>query len=411
MRIGLLTTSFPRTLDDSAGAFVLGFARALAALGHELEVLAPEPAEHCEPLRAPGIVTRHVRYLRPRVLQRTFYGAGVPDNLRRDARAWLGAATFPFALARECAAREHGWDALVSHWALPSALVAGSAQRGRPHLAVFHSADLHLLCRIPGKAQLAERIARQASALWFVSPQHRDAFLELLPECERPATTARAFVSPMGIDAPEPALGREQSRRELALQRFSVLALSRLVPIKGLDTAIRALAGQDASLLIAGDGIEREPLARLAREVGSDVRFLGHAGPEQKRRLFAAADAFVMPSRTLSTGRSEGVPTALLEAMAHGLPAVATRSGGMPSLVEHERTGLLVPEDDPSALAAALQRVRSDGDLRLRLANAGRSSALRFAWPQLGPAAEALLRRQLDPMRELSDVRAPTSRL
>jgi len=125
MRIGVLTTSFPRTDDDISGSFVLGFARELAARGHTLEVLAPEPAERVAAPQLPGVSTHWVPYLRPRSLQRTFYGAGVPDNLRRDARAWLGVVPFPLALLRACAARESRWDALISHWALPCALVAG----------------------------------------------------------------------------------------------------------------------------------------------------------------------------------------------------------------------------------------------------------------------------------------------
>src|SRR5687768_12606658 len=99
MRVGLLTTSFPRFEGGIAGQFVLGFARALAARGHELSVLAPEPHERLTLPTWPGVRLRWLGYLRPRTLQRTFYGAGVPDNLRRDPRAWLGLLPFSAALA------------------------------------------------------------------------------------------------------------------------------------------------------------------------------------------------------------------------------------------------------------------------------------------------------------------------
>lgn len=392
MRIGLLTTSFPHDSDGVSGSFVLGFARALAARGHRIDVLAPEPAAAELPVVEPHVTTTHVPYLRPRALSRTFYGAGVPDNLRRDPRAWLGLLPFPPALALGVARRRAAWDAIVSHWALPSALVAGLLREGRPHLCVFHSADLHLLCKLPLRAQLAERIARSASALWFVAPEQCDAFLSLLPERSRGMPLPRMIVSPMGIDPPSaPRASRDELRERLGLRRFTVLSLGRLVPIKGVDTAIAALARKDMTLLVAGDGIERERLERLARSEGGDVRMLGRVGPEARAELFAAADAFVMPSRTLANGRSEGVPTALLEAMAHGLPAVATQSGGMPSVIRHEVTGLLVPPEDPSALALALGRLRDDPALRARLAEAGRQAALSCVWPVLGQKAEAAL--------------------
>src|SRR5687767_972145 len=123
----MLTTSFPRGDGDVAGAFVLGFAQALAARGHAIEVLAPEPAERGA--REPaweGVEVKWVPYVRPRAWARTFYGAGAPENVARDPRAWIGVATWPVALARAAREAVGGWDAIVSHWALPGAIVAGA---------------------------------------------------------------------------------------------------------------------------------------------------------------------------------------------------------------------------------------------------------------------------------------------
>ena len=117
MRIGLLTTSFPRAERDVAGTFVLGFARALVAEGHSVEVLAPEPAEGGVAPAWPGIDVRWVPYLRPRSLERTFYGAGVPDNLHADPRAWLGLAPFSVALLATASLRARRWEAYLSRWA------------------------------------------------------------------------------------------------------------------------------------------------------------------------------------------------------------------------------------------------------------------------------------------------------
>ena len=111
MRIGLLTTSFPRREGDVAGCFVLGFAQTLADHGHSIHVLAPEPAERGTTPRWPRIDVEWVPYLRPRCIQRTFYGAGVPDNLRRDPRAWLGIAPFAASLWQRTRVRVRDVDA------------------------------------------------------------------------------------------------------------------------------------------------------------------------------------------------------------------------------------------------------------------------------------------------------------
>ncbi len=399
MRIGLLTTSFPRTRDDIAGAFVLGSARALVACGHTVEVLAPEPAEpgpgaDAAPPDWPGVTVRWVPYLRPRALEQTFYGAGVPDNLQRDPRAWLGLAPFTFALLRAATLAAPRWDALVSHWALPCALVAGAVRGGRGHLAVLHSADVHLLARLPLRDRLAQRIAEGAHALLFASPALRDTFLGLLAPVPRAAAATRCHVSPMGIDPPaRPATPRRALRRALDLDRFTALSLGRLVPVKGVDDAIRATSMlADTTLLVAGDGPEREALARLAGRRGGDVRLLGLVTGDARDALYAASDAFVLASRVLGSGRTEGTPTALIEAMAAGLPVVATEVGGVGALVNHARNGLLVPAGDPTALAAALARLRDDPPLRRRLARAGRKTAAQLTWSALAPHLDALVR-------------------
>lgn len=391
MRIGILTTSFPRWEHDVAGTFVLGFARSLAERGHSVEVLAPEPSERVELPRWDGIEVRWVPYLRPRALEKTFYGAGAPENLVRDPRAWLGPLPFTVALLREVRKRAAGWDAIVTHWAMPSALVAAASKR-RPHLAVFHSADVHLLTRVPGGRRLAGRIARGADALLFSSPAMRDAFTSLLPARLRADVAGRSHVSAMGIDVP-PRVDRRRARKELGLDRFTVLSMGRLVPIKGIDDAVEAIArlGDDAELVVAGEGPERRRLEKLAAKTGARARFVGNVSGARKAALLGASDAFVVPSRELALGRTEGTPTAMLEAMSAGLAVVASDVGGIPSIITHERTGLLVAPGTPGALCDALARLRDDVALRRRLSRSGRNVAKHYAWSEIAPHIEALL--------------------
>jgi glycosyltransferase involved in cell wall biosynthesis len=400
VRIGLLTTSFPRWPGDVAGHFVHGFAHALAARGHTLQVLAPEPAERVavEPADwlGPGVELCWLPYLRPRALQRTFYGAGVPDNLRSDPRAWLGPLPFSVALAAAVRARRERWDALVSHFGLPCGVIAGALRQGRPHLCVQHSADLHALARLPRPVgtRLAARIAQGASALWFVSERARAGFLQPLPEPLHSAAHARSLVSPMGVASERaPDEARAALRARLGIERFALLTLARLVPVKGLPAAVRALAGRaDLEWLIAGEGPERAELEALARSSALRVRLLGHVSGADKVALLHAADAFVLPSRVLASGRSEGAPTAVLEAMAAGLPVIASAVGGIGELVLPGETGWLFVPEHPGALQAAVDRVLHAPELAQGVAAAARVLAERHAWSALAPRIEAALR-------------------
>ncbi len=393
MRVGLLTTSFPRFDGDIAGQFVLGFARALAARGHDVSVIAPEPHDQLAPPSWPGVRLRWLRYLRPRALQRTFYGAGVPDNLRSDPRAWLGLVPFSAALAAAARRDLRDCHALVSHWSLPCGLAAGFARAGRPHLAVLHSADLHLLSRLPARDRVAAHIAGGASALWFVSETQRDQFCTWLPDAQRANVQARSHVQPMGIDEPEPPVrARAVLRRELGLDRFTLLTIARLVSVKGLVEAVRALRHRgDLEWLIAGDGPEAYRIAQAVHGARLRVRLLGTVIGARKHALLHTADAFVLPSRVLASGRSEGVPTALLEAMAHGLPAIASAVGGIPSAVQPLDAALLFDPHDAHGLEGAVDHLMADAQRRRELSARGRSAGLRQGWPAIAPHIEALL--------------------
>lgn len=161
-----------------------------------------------------------------------------------------------------------------------------------------------------------------------------------------------------------------------------VFAIGRLVSQKGFDTLIEAFARADLpahDLLLAGEGAERETLARLVRErrLGDRVHLLGRTDRPTTVSLFQGCDFFVLPSR------EEPFGIVNLEAMAAGKAVVAMRVGGVPEIIEADRSGLLVPAGDVCALTEALERVASDADIRQGLGAAGQARAQQFAWPTI----------------------------
>lgn len=168
-------------------------------------------------------------------------------------------------------------------------------------------------------------------------------------------------VIPNGIDfahfAQMPASQETRLALSVADAEFVVGCIARLSPEKGVDVLLRAAAlTPEMTYLVAGDGPQR---AGLAQEAPPNVRLLGRIA--DTRVLLSVADALAIPSRR------EGQGIVALEAMAAGVPIVASRVGGLAEMLTDEETALLTPPEDADALAAALSRLRGDAGLRQRL--------------------------------------------
>jgi glycosyltransferase involved in cell wall biosynthesis len=322
MRIGVVTTSYPRFDGDAAGSFVAAHVAWLRARGHDVDVVG---ADH-------GVDGRGL-----------FYRGGAPDAIEAGASK-LELARFTLALAAEVRRRARGWDATCAHWWVPSAAVAAAA--GAPRLlAIAHGGDVHVARRARVLGPVAALLVARGAKLVFVSRALRDAALASLPAPI--ARRAVSIVQPMGIDVGRFAAIRA-ARARVATKTVAVLA--RLVPIKGVAVAIdamRALVTPGARLAIAGDGPLRAELEARAR--GLPVDFLGALAADARDELLRTAAVVAIPSIELG-GRAEGAPVVAREALAAGVPVVASATGGLADV-----PGIaLVPPGDPGALAAAL---------------------------------------------------------
>jgi glycosyltransferase involved in cell wall biosynthesis len=300
MNIGVITTSYPRWPGDAAGNFVGAHVESLRALGHTVEVIA---AAGDEPL---------------------FYRGGAPDAIESGGR-WLAAAKFTAQLTRRVIARARTWDLAIAHWLVPSAIAALPTRV--PLLAIGHGGDVYTLARLHllRPTMLALRNARVA----FVS-EHLRAL----------AGAPDAIVQPMGIDVAHfSSLPRTPTDY--------ALVLARLVPVKGVDVAIAAARASGTRLIIAGDGPERANLERVAR--GLPIEFAGEVDARRRDQLLQRARVVWIPSRILPNGRTEGSPVVAFEALAAGVPVIASRVGGLADLPITR-----VPPDDPAALARAI---------------------------------------------------------
>lgn len=353
MRVGIVTSSYPRFEGDFAGVFVAEEASRLAGAGHSVDVIAPEPA--AEPTRTGprGVHVHWTPYLRPRSLAAAFYGAGLRDNARAAPLQLAAAALYPLSAWLRHAADGRRWDRVHAHWAFPLALLGRRLAPRAALRAVFHGGDVSLLEGVPGRGALAAQVARSSDELQFVSEDLQDRFVALLPRAEQRATMARSLVSAMPVrldDAGSDAAQRRAARAQFGFRAPTVLGLGRLVPVKQLAALVDAApaltrAGYD--VVIAGDGPERAALEARARAREVPVRFLGAVHGDAKWSLLRAADVVVSLSGALDAAETEGTPLVAREAVAVGTPVVTTDAGGLRDSLRHGQRVVFIADTSP----------------------------------------------------------------
>lgn len=369
MRIVYLTQRLPFGTGET---FIVPEVHALLASGHEVLIvprLSTDPVVHEDVgelvartrvlPRIDGIVAAVARAItrHPRRTLRAFW------RLRRTRprrRTYSNAVATAQGMWLADVARAWGADHIHAHWAhLPATLAMGaSTLSGIPWSFTAHRYDVVLNNLLTEKLQSA-RFGR------FIAREMLDL--------ARPLVTPDAFNSAilihMGVALPPAPVGELPSRTTPV-----VLCPGQLIPRKGhlylLDGVARLKArGVAFELWLAGDGPEKDPLARRVDELqlGDRVRWLDTVPHAELLRLYREreVDCVVLPSL------HEGISVALMEAMAHGVPTIATRVGGGPELLDGG-AGILVPPSDAGALADALEVLLGSATLRAEIAQAGR---------------------------------------
>jgi glycosyltransferase involved in cell wall biosynthesis len=364
-----VTSSFPRWTGDSTTPFILHLAQDLRALGWDIDVLAPHAPGAARDEVLDGVSVHRFRYAVPERAQTLCYGGGALINLRADRTAAL---KVPMLAAAEYVAMRHirkRYDLLHSHWVLPQGFLTALAAGSVPHLLTVHGSDVFALRARPFLA--AKRYAfRRADAITANSSATEAVVRQLAP-------TARVERVPMGTDVdavPDPATVADIRARHRRTRGPLLVQVGRVVREKGVEESVRALALlrdrlPDTTLALVGAGQDEQHVRDLAAELGCADRVVmpGWVDAADLPSWYAAADIVLAPSWIEAQGLS------VIEALALARPVIASNVGGLPDVVDHERTGLLVPPRDPVALADSVVRLNGDEQLQRTLGAAGSS--------------------------------------
>lgn len=385
LRIICPTYWYPQHATDTQATYVHDINRHLVRRGHRVTVVTPGnssmPAQESFdgvdvvrfPMELPVDLTYgRVAQTRVNLMGKVARVAVMAHYLEAQFRATMAVA------------RERGADVVHAHWAIPTGPAAVSAARrlGLPSVITMHGGDVYV-----NPEQGYDFPTR-----WYVRPALRwtlrkaGALTAITEDCRQHALRAGAPTRSMHLVFNGTDLRRFSPATAGAVDpRFGpsmIFACRQLFPRKGIRFLVEAAAQlkprfPDLKVVVAGDGFERPDLIALAERLGiaRDVTFLGWVPNSELPQYYRAAALSVIPS--LEEGF--GIPAA--EAMGCETPVVASDAGGLPEVVEHGVTGLIVPRGDASALAGAIGELLADPARRARMGQAGRERALRlFDW-------------------------------
>ncbi len=366
-------------------------------------------------IRREGFTEVRYHYFWPHKLE-TLTGRGILPALREKPARYLLIPFFLLAQRRALAllCREIHPRLIYAHWFMPQAVIAYSVSRrsGIPFVFTTHASDVSVLRSIPLAKRLIRSVLRHASAFTAVSNQTARKLIDFFDEKEWEERFAHKLtILPMGTGMGADRLPDHTVREALHgcgidASRRIILALGRLVEKKGFNVLIDAYSTlaedirREIQLVIAGDGQLMGQLADqvMGLKLSGDVTFTGHVTGESKQALFQASELFVLPSVIDSMGDSEGLPVALMEALAFGKMIVATDVSGAQEILDG-RCGTIVPERDTAAIATAIIRyVNAEPAVVAREAEEAKRLAADFDWP-------AISRKYLDLLQSAAGVR------
>lgn len=377
-------TTFPRWKNDTEPRFVLDLSKALLKY-YDVTVLVPatEGAKNHELLEGVNVIRYH--YFPIHKLETLCYpGAIVPRIKEKKVRILLVPFLF-IGLFIKLSKMLPEYDIVHAHWVIPQGIIQSFFRK--PFIITGHGGDIMSMNHGIIK-KLKTRALKRASYVTTVSE-------ELKSKAESITNLGNIEVISMGCNTEK--FGKKYAINNYFKQNDKkvLLFVGRLAEKKGIKYLIDAMNEIDALLFIVGEGPLRGILQKQAEPIDNKIRFLGAKTHEELKVLYASADIFVAPSITAKDGDTEGVPTVLMEAMASGLPCVASDSGGISSLISNGEEGFLVEEKNVNQLVDRLGILVQDDNLRIKLSEKARLKAEQYDYKNIAEKYAAVLKKAL----------------
>lgn len=377
LKILILTHNYIRFRGDHAGLFVHILSEGLLKSGHKVFILAPHQSKLKTKEILDGVEIHRFRYALPK-LERLAYTGNMHELV---AKSWINkfvflSFLFSFITSAIDLVFRKKVDVICAQWWIPGGLIGYlvSLLTKKPLIVTAHGTDIRILEKSKFFSNLASLVFKRAKYITTVSSFLKNNLTHRIKLNAEKVTVIPMPVTPKTFN-PSP-LPKEKKKKMLCVARFTQQ--------KGLEFFIRACGilkdkGIDFEAQIVGEGPLKDHLQEEINRanLGDQVSLVKIMPQEKLNQLYAESYLCVLPSI------DEGFGLVLVEAQLCKRPVIGTKSGGIPNIIEDEKTGLLVPPRDHLSLASAMERILTDEKLAGNLAEAGYRSALEKFSPEV----------------------------
>lgn len=362
------THVYPRHVGDHVAPFMHEFAKMCSSFARVV-VHCPHAPGLAMSETFEGIEIRRFRYASESKQTLAYRGDMHKQVFRSPLKALLFLKfLWKWRKATKQIIRDVQPDAMHAHWLIPGGFITSKAMKKSkiPLFVSMHGTDVFLVRKRKAAQRIAKKIFQKSQKNHFVSMALQES---IESSCQR-KKNSNDLLLPMFFDFERFAnIHREPDSKK-------ILFVGRLMSVKGIDVLIEAFShlqstiGADGwTLDIVGDGPMREELLELTKErnVSGQVTFHGTLDREEVVKMYGASEIFVLPSKTTPSGEKEGLGVVLLEAMMSKVAVIGTDCGGIPEVITHQQTGLLIQQNDVEALSKAMQHLIEDDGFRKQL--------------------------------------------
>jgi len=400
MRIAIIASSYPRFKGDGVAPFVKSISESLHKHGNHVEVLAPYDV--CvKPDPESKITVHRFRYIWPKNL----HILGHARSLKADVKLrTLVPFLLPFFVIASVVnlinvAKKMRAQVIHAHWVLPNGFSAALASKilKIPFIISLHGSDIYMADKNFLFRAVARWVFSQSSYVTACSQELYDRAKKINPGIK---IKLLAWGADPNVFKPLDNRDKIRAKYGWAPDEIIITTLGRFVYKKGFDQLISIIPDLKSiqtnfRVVIGGSG----PLGEILKEqvvqmnIKELVSFPGQIPWNEVPEFLAASDIFVLPSQRDKAGNLDGLPTVLLEAMACGLPCVASDVGGVSLVINHQENGFLIKSDSRKELTDSLIELINNQILRRKLSQQSRSSIVnQFNWDNVSEQFEKLFR-------------------